>query len=251
MLGPVPAQAKLRTLYPRTIVAGNYMRLSGTSFASPVVAGIAAQLPARHPSWTPDQVKGALMQTASSVAPGTDLMAAGAGEVNAAAANAVAAPINPNAALNQFVARDSAGKASFDAEPWVKAVIADPEGWDVSVEGAAWGSAWEAPGGSTALGSAWGSIYWLSDPLLVTLEGSAWAAPGARPGVAPGALRGAAPGASAWGSSTGTAWGTVWSASQDGIGEETLELPPEAYEEAPATAEPSPEPSQPHGRSRS
>ena len=38
--------------------------MSGTSFAAPVVAGAAAQLLARHPNWTPDQVKGALMLTA-------------------------------------------------------------------------------------------------------------------------------------------------------------------------------------------
>ena len=38
--------------------------LSGTSMASPGVAGIAALVRKRHPSWTPEQVKAAIMNTA-------------------------------------------------------------------------------------------------------------------------------------------------------------------------------------------
>ena len=44
------------------------MRLSGTSFAAPVVAGAAAQILAGIPNWTPDQVKGALMSGAAAPA---------------------------------------------------------------------------------------------------------------------------------------------------------------------------------------
>ncbi len=38
--------------------------LDGTSFSAPHVAGVAALLTQRHPSWTPQQVKSALMSTA-------------------------------------------------------------------------------------------------------------------------------------------------------------------------------------------
>jgi serine protease AprX len=64
MIGPVPAAATLRTAKPENVVGSGYMRLSGTSFSAPVVAGAAALLHMEHPTWTPDQIKGALMQRA-------------------------------------------------------------------------------------------------------------------------------------------------------------------------------------------
>ena len=44
--------------HPERVTAPGYMWMSGTSFAAPVVSGMAASLLAKNPSWTPDQVKG-------------------------------------------------------------------------------------------------------------------------------------------------------------------------------------------------
>jgi serine protease AprX len=49
------------------IVGGRYILASGTSLSSPMIAGLVADTLQLHPSWTPDQVKGALTsQRASS-----------------------------------------------------------------------------------------------------------------------------------------------------------------------------------------
>ena len=53
------------TSNPSRKVADGYMWMSGTSFAAPIVSGAAATVLSRHPDWTPDQVKGALMASAN------------------------------------------------------------------------------------------------------------------------------------------------------------------------------------------
>jgi subtilisin family serine protease len=66
-----------------------YTRGSGTSFATPLIGGVAALLLEAHRDWTPSQVRAALMNTAgNAAAPNNDF---GWGIVNAAAA-ASAAP---------------------------------------------------------------------------------------------------------------------------------------------------------------
>jgi len=119
MVGPVPAGATLPTTEPDRVLAPGYMWMSGTSLSAPIVSGAAAQVLARHPNWTPDQVKGALMATAKPTAAG---FAGGVGEVNAAAAAALNAPPNPHTNLNAFVAPDSSGNPGFNGDAWQQAV---------------------------------------------------------------------------------------------------------------------------------
>jgi serine protease AprX len=140
MIGPVPSTSILATTFPDRFVAPGYMWMSGTSFSAPVVSGIAAQILARHPSWTPDQVKGALMVTATA-APYAPELSLGVGEVDAAAAAAVVAPPNPNEGLDQFVKTDSNGSAYLDAVGWNAAVAANPSWQAASWTNASWTNA--------------------------------------------------------------------------------------------------------------
>ncbi|MEU4677709.1 S8 family serine peptidase [Micromonospora sp. NPDC023737] len=64
---------------------GQYLTMSGTSMATPHVAGAAALLAATHPQWTGRQLKDALMST-SKVTRQYDAYRAGAGRVDVAAA---------------------------------------------------------------------------------------------------------------------------------------------------------------------
>ena len=64
MVAPLPMFSTLAAERPDKMVEPGHIQLSGTSFAAPVVAGVAAYLLALHPSWTPDDVKGALMVSA-------------------------------------------------------------------------------------------------------------------------------------------------------------------------------------------
>jgi subtilisin family serine protease len=146
MIGPVSANATLKTAKPENVVAPTYMRLSGTSFAAPVVSGAAAQILARHPDWSPDMVKGALMATARFVPEEGLTGSAGVGEVNAYRAAGLSRAPNPNLALNQFVGLDPVtGATVFNAVTWTDAAKADASWSDVTWTDVSWSDAsWSA-----------------------------------------------------------------------------------------------------------
>jgi serine protease AprX len=142
MVGPVPAGSTLAVERADKIAAPGYIQLSGTSFAAPVVAGAAAQILAKHPGYTPDQVKGVLMVAAKPV-DGAALGSVGAGEIQMSRAALVVSPPNPNKALASFLVADAAGGNTFDAVSWADAARAsvswDSVSWtDVSWHDASW-----------------------------------------------------------------------------------------------------------------
>jgi serine protease AprX len=137
MIGPVPGTSALATTFADRVVSPGYMWMSGTSFSAPVVSGIAAQILARHPRFTPDQVKGALMLTAKR-APLATPLSLGVGEVDGAAAAAVTNPPNPNQNLNTFVRTDADGNPSFDWDAWSTFVSSTASWTDASWTDASW-----------------------------------------------------------------------------------------------------------------
>jgi serine protease AprX len=169
MVGPVPAGSVLTKERPANVTdpVRGYMQLSGTSFAAPVVSAAAAMLVAQHPDWTPDQVKGALMVSATPEPKAGKAL--GVGDVNIASARMLRrTPPNPNAGLNTFVKTGSDGTKSFDSASWQAAALKNPvwnaAAWaDVAWSDAAWSSvAWSDAAWADAAwaSAAWGSVAW-------------------------------------------------------------------------------------------
>jgi serine protease AprX len=154
MVGPVPPLSSLVAWKPLNVTAPGYMQLSGTSFAAPVVAGAAQELLVRHPTWTPDQVKGALLATARK-APNAVPGSIGAGEVNAGKAATLTSPPNPNLALDKFLVPGPSGSSTpvfgwatwedavkkstvWDAATWTDATWTDATWTDATWTDATW-----------------------------------------------------------------------------------------------------------------
>src|ERR1019366_10288362 len=111
-------------------------------------------------NWTPDQVKGALMLTAT---PETNAPAGslGVGDVNIAAARAYRKnPPNPNAGLDQFINVAADGTKVFNNVAWQAAAIANVAWDDVAWSDVAWSdAAWSDVAWSDV---AWADVAWAS-----------------------------------------------------------------------------------------
>ena len=166
MVGPVPGASTLVAEKPTAVVAPGYIQLSGTSFAAPIVSGAAAQILAVHPTWTPDQVKGALMLTASRT-PNAAPLSEGVGIVDVAKAVALSSAPNPNLALNQFVASDPLGGGKvFDSASWASTAKGNASWASASWASASWASAsWSSASWASAswASASWASASWASD----------------------------------------------------------------------------------------
>jgi serine protease AprX len=161
IVGPVPATSTLALERADAIVAPGYIQLSGTSFAAPIAAGAAAQILAAHPTWGPDQVKGALMLTASRT-PNAAPLSEGVGILDASKAVALTSAPNPNAALRPFVKPDSASGSglAFDSASWANTAKANASWANASWSDASWANAsWNAASWANA---SWANASWAS-----------------------------------------------------------------------------------------
>jgi serine protease AprX len=185
MVGPVPTGSTLYKSRPEKVVRSGYMELSGTSFAAPVVAGTAAYILAMHPTWGPDQVKGALMKTARAV-PMARPGQAGVGQINAVAAAVLSKAPNPNKALNKFVIADPTGgtvpvfndvswldaaqsSVSWDSVSWADVSWLDVSWSDVSWADVSWADvSWLDVSWSDV---SWADVSWLDSSKEDAVEG--------------------------------------------------------------------------------
>ena len=159
MVGPVPAGSTLAIQRPDKITAPGYIQLSGTSFAAPVVSGAAAQILARHPEFTPDQVKGALMASTKDV-DGAAPDSVGVGELQMSRAAMFMRPPNPNRALEKWLTKNpTTGQYSFNAVSWLDVARANVSWDDVSWDSVSWADA------------AWNVVSWAD----VSWESVSWA----------------------------------------------------------------------------
>jgi serine protease AprX len=164
MIAPAPMNGTIAQTVPDRIVAPGYMWMSGTSFASPVVAAAAAQILARHPAFTPDQVKGALMLAANYL-PSASGFAAGVGEIDAGVASTIDDPPNPNVGLYQFVTSDPiTGSRAFDAASWATYLSTGASWAQASWAEASWAEAsWNA--------ASWAEASWAAASWSASLDG--------------------------------------------------------------------------------
>jgi serine protease AprX len=166
---PVPVDATIPANVPDRVLAPGYMWMSGTSFAAPVVSGAAAQILARHPEWTADQVKGALMLTSAYL----DAPGAGVGEIDvASAASLDFTPPNPNENFYAFVQIDANGQEYFNAASWASYVEANASWASASWASASWASAsWASASWASA---SWNEASWSSDVESSMTSAASW-----------------------------------------------------------------------------
>jgi serine protease AprX len=184
IVGPVPTTATLYSERPDHVVEPGYMELSGTSFSAPIVSGVAALILGRHPDYTPDQVKGALMLGTKPM-PRASYLSVGVGEVYARRAVEIWNPPNPNRTLNAFIVTDPIGGGRvFDAASWADRARSDASWADASWADASWATAsWSAASWADASWSdaSWASASWADTATAaaswadLTLASASWA----------------------------------------------------------------------------
>jgi serine protease AprX len=152
-----------QNLCPTCVIGGHYFQVSGTSLAAPIVAGIAADLVAAHPGWSPNQVKGAIVSTA-------EPLQSGGSEINARGANlalggmlASDRGLTPNTLIDPNTGSIDYTQASWSAGSWSTATDPLAASWSA----ASWScldcsaaSGGDSSGGVASTSASWSTVGW-------------------------------------------------------------------------------------------
>jgi serine protease AprX len=125
MVGPLAPGSDFASLCPTCITDGAYFKMGGTSMAAPVVSGIVADLLELHPDWTPNQVKGALVNNLRRTADGRGLEVNAFGADNAGSGQLISnRGLTPNPLVDPVT-----GDIDYDHATWSHATWsnADPD----------------------------------------------------------------------------------------------------------------------------
>jgi serine protease AprX len=157
--------------------SGRLFRGSGTSQAAAVVSGSVALLLQAYPNLTPDQVKAALVSTAT-LTKGDTAIESGAGEINVQAAiNALRKPATAKTILaSKQTFAPATGLGTLDGSRGDNHLVDPLSGvvlsGETDVQGLPWNSrAWAA---ASAAGTAWNGGTWMGEQFT----GDSWASAG-------------------------------------------------------------------------
>ena len=107
---------------PTCVVGGAYFQLSGTSLAAPIVSGIAADLLAANPGWTPAMVKGAIVNGATSLSDGSREVRAWQAEQAGPSQLVSDQNLTPNNLIDPASGSINYNAASWTAASWTTAI---------------------------------------------------------------------------------------------------------------------------------